>query len=46
MDPITDIPKDRKPGHPVRLAILLGMTALLFVLILNHYGQLAEAAGV
>ena len=46
MDPITEIPRDRKPVRPVRLAILLGMTALLFVLILNHYAQLAEAAGI
>jgi hypothetical protein len=43
MDPIIDIPKDRKSVRPVRLAILLGMTVLLFMLILNRYGQIAEA---
>ena len=43
MDPITDIPKDRKPGRPIRLAILLGMTVLLFLLILSSYGQVAAA---
>jgi len=41
MDPFTEIPKDRKPGRPVRLTILLGMTVLLFLLMLNHSGEMA-----
>ena len=38
-----NIPKDRKTIRPVRLAILLGMTVLLFLLIANRYSQVAEA---
>lgn len=36
---MTQIPHDRKRGRPVRLVILLGMTVLLFVLILTRFGQ-------
>ena len=43
MDPIEKIPNDRKPPRPMRLALLLGMTGLLFLLILNHYSQLAHS---
>ena len=43
MDPITHIPKDRKSIRPLRLVLLMGMTTLLFLLILSHYGQVAEA---
>ncbi len=43
MDPIMKIPNDRKPPRPMRLALLLGMTVLLFLLFLNHYGQVAES---
>lgn len=43
MDPIIEIPKDRKPGRPIRLAILLGMTVLLFLMILSHYSQASAA---
>jgi len=46
MDPFTEIPKDRKPSRPVRLAILLGMTVLLFLLILNHSGEMAAVLAV
>lgn len=38
------IPKDRKALRPFRLVLLLGMTILLFLLILNRYGAGAEAA--
>ena len=43
MDPMMHIPKDRKPLRPVKLALLLGMTVLLFLLILNRYGAVAAA---
>lgn len=37
------IPKDRKPQRPIKLVVLLGMTVLLFLLILNRYGAVAAA---
>ena len=43
MDPMTNIPKDRRKPRPYRLVLLLGLTVLLFLLILNHYGAVAEA---
>lgn len=43
MDPMTIIPKDRKPQRPLKLVLLLGMTVLLFLLILNRYGAVAGA---
>lgn len=46
MDPFTEIPKDRKPGRPVRLTILLGMTILLFLLMLAHSGDMAVVLAV
>lgn len=38
---MTNIPKDRKPQRPLRVILLLGMTALLFVMILNRYGAVS-----
>ncbi len=43
MDPMMHIPKDRKPLNPLKLVLLLGMTVLLFLLILNRYGEVAAA---
>jgi hypothetical protein len=43
MDPMINIPKDRKPIRPLRLVLLMGMTLLLFLLILNRYGTLSQA---
>ena len=43
MDPITQFPKDRKPSRPLRLVLLMGMTVLLFLLMLNRYGQVADS---
>jgi hypothetical protein len=43
MDPMMHIPKDRKPQRPLRLVLLLGMTVLLFVLIVSRFGQVAAA---
>ncbi|MEO8242612.1 MAG: hypothetical protein ABI832_09870 [bacterium] len=37
MDPMMHIPTDRKAVRPLRLALVLGMTVLLFLLILNRY---------
>ena len=45
MDPMMNIPKDRKPQHPIKLVLLLGMTLLLFLLILTRYSEVL-AAGV
>ena len=36
MDPITNIPNDRKSVRPLRLVLLMGMTLLLVLLILNR----------
>ena len=43
MDPMTNIPPNRRKPRPYRLVLLLGLTVLLFVLILNRYGAVAEA---
>ena len=43
MDPMFHIPKDRQPLRPLRLVLLLGMTALLFLLIYSRYGEIASA---
>jgi hypothetical protein len=43
MDPMTNIPKDRKPLRPLRLVLLMGMTLLLFLLILNRYDSVVRA---
>ncbi len=42
MDPITHIPKDRPSIRPLRVVVLLGMTILLFLLILEQSGQAAD----
>jgi len=42
MDPMF-VPPDRKKPKPFRLALLLGMTVLLFFVIANHYEQIANA---
>ena len=43
MDPMITIPKDRPNSKPFRLVLLLGLTVLLFLLILNHYYSIADA---
>ena len=37
-----NIPKDRNSVRPLRLVLVMGMTVLLFLLILNHYGAMTE----
>ena len=41
MDPMITPPVDRKPLRPLRLVLLLGMTALLFLMILDRNSQVA-----
>ena len=38
MDPMLNIPKNHKPVPVWRLCLLLGLTALLFLMIMNTYG--------
>ncbi len=38
-----DIPQDRKRLSVVRLCLIMGMTALLFMVIANRFGAAAEA---
>jgi hypothetical protein len=38
MDPMLNIPKNRKRLPVWRLCLLMGVTALLFLLIANSYG--------
>jgi hypothetical protein len=38
-----DIPQDRKRLSVVRLCLIMGMTALLFILIANRLGSAAQA---
>ena len=36
MDPMINIPADRRKPRPFRLVLLLGLTVLLFALIVNR----------
>ena len=36
-----DIPKNRKPLKVGRICLLIGLTMLLYLLIANHFGDLA-----
>ncbi len=38
MDDMLHIPQDRRPPRPLRLTVLLGMTALLFLLMSHQMG--------
>jgi hypothetical protein len=38
MDPIFDIPRNRKRSAPWRLCLLLGLTILLFILLSSDFG--------
>lgn len=42
IDPIFDIPKDRKRLNVGRLCILLGLTLLLFIMVSQQFGQAAQ----
>jgi hypothetical protein len=39
MDPMLNIPKDRKRIPVVRLCLLMGLTALLFLMIASSFGS-------
>ena len=41
MDPMFDIPKNRKPLKVGRICLLIGLTTLLYLLIANRFGDLA-----
>lgn len=43
MDPMLNIPKNRKRVPVWRLCLLLGLTALLFLMIMNTYGMALAA---
>lgn len=43
MEPMFDIPKDRKRLSVGRLCLLMGMTALLFLVIAHKFGGAAQA---
>jgi len=43
MDHMLDIPKDRKPVAVMKLCLIMGMTALLYILIVTRIGSAAEA---
>lgn len=43
MDPMFAIPKDRKRSSVLRLCLVMGMTALLFILVSDRLGRAAEA---
>lgn len=42
MDPMFDIPKDRKQMKVGRICLLIGLTSLLYLLVANQYGDLAN----
>jgi hypothetical protein len=43
MDPVLDIPKDRRQLSVLRLCVIMGMTALLFLVVADRLGDAAEA---
>lgn len=38
-----DIPKDRKRLSVLRLCLIMGFTALLFIVVATRFGRMAEA---
>jgi hypothetical protein len=43
MDSMFDIPKDRKRLSVIRLCLIMGCTALLFIMVATRFGRVAEA---
>lgn len=43
MDPIFEIPKDRKRLNVGKLCLLLGLTALLYMMIAHEFSELTRA---
>ena len=43
MDPMFEIPKDRKRSNVSKLCLLIGLTALLYMMIAHEFSALTEA---
>ena len=43
MEPVFDIPKDRKRISVGKVCLLLGLTALLFMMISSKFGAVTQA---
>lgn len=42
MDPMFEIPKDRKRSNVSKLCLLIGLTALLYMMIAHEFSALTE----
>ena len=42
MDPMFEIPKDRKRLNVGKLCLLLGMTVLLYILVAQQFGEATQ----
>jgi hypothetical protein len=45
MDPLLNIPKNRRRVPVIRLCVLMGLTALLFIILATRIGAAITAAG-
>ena len=43
MDPMLNIPKNHKPRNPLRIIVLMGIAALMFLIAANQLDQVAQA---
>jgi hypothetical protein len=43
MNPMLDIPKDRKRLHVGKLCLLLGLTVLLYMMVAHEFGVATQA---
>lgn len=43
MDQMLDIPKNRPRLSVIRLCLIMGCTALLFIMVASRFGRAAEA---
>ena len=43
MNPMLDIPKDRKRLHVGKLCLLLGLTVLLYMMLAHDFGAATDA---
>lgn len=46
MEPMFEIPKDRKRLSVGRLCLLMGMTALLFIVLAHQFGMTTEVVAL
>ena len=42
MDPMFEIPKDRKRSNVSKLCLLIGLTALLYMMIAREFGAVVQ----